>query len=440
MPPLPSSPPSAVGPKFVKAEAVLAPMAKLADQSIVLHHPKTLTSMAVFCLFELPHGQPAGLPFFLVQAAAKIIAGNRDGAFVRNATNRLVAPAPQDVERTRVKVNDSTELLLAGNYFYFVGSSSNYSWDYNALKKFEQWVWPGTPEYWKFSAAREVPGMHDPDWRRLQGPVAAQYCKNADKRCLITGVPSPVESAHLLPDSELAWYRKNGLASSLGMSRALGGPSNLITLRADLNGAVFNHGDFVLVPLDGDAVCFFLCGDARHVIDLAHGRTVPLPTRVAEEATFMRFGYNILKGVEEHPETRSEKRTSQKCTTGSASAASEASSPQKRPRSEPRGEESADGGASAAGRGSAGGRGSSQSGSGRPGSRQSMVEDIGSDDSLGDDEAAASSDESLAGPSVDDEHDKVVKKVVEWLCPQSAQGLGASFKGGAHLSEGISLP
>lgn len=73
-------------------------------------------------------------------------------------------------------------------------------------------------------------------------------------------------------------------------------PTNIISLRADLNGESFDRGAFVIVPYGDESVMFVTQGKAADLASDYHGRAVTLPDRVARLYLYIRFVWNIFHG------------------------------------------------------------------------------------------------------------------------------------------------
>ncbi|KAJ7025325.1 hypothetical protein C8F04DRAFT_1269216 [Mycena alexandri] len=186
-------------------------------------------------------GRPnGGLPYFLVAQAAKIIAGNRDGALVPEAG--LDPPTVED---------------------------TGYSDSYAVLTNFRDWVIPTTlPPYWSLT----------------NRPNKVQ-----NECLLLTGAPSRLEASHLILIVEYEWFERNSDSalmqlepggtreSQAGTCESLSGAMSLITLRADLNRESFNRDEVPAMVI-----------------------LVPCREGLTYDFLYARFAGNIYKGPEEH--------------------------------------------------------------------------------------------------------------------------------------------
>ncbi|KAJ7038738.1 hypothetical protein C8F04DRAFT_912053, partial [Mycena alexandri] len=264
---------------------------------IVLYHPATKKALATFHLFPQPNSLSwplqAGLPHCVVADAAQILAANKPGVLVRVTDARLIAPLIREVPRLAIVPSNDAQALLSGRYFYFVEkpNGDGYPDQYNTLQKFAQWTPPlALPAHWTLD---NRPPENYPT--SLFGTAAANYSKVKDGECLLTGASSRLDSSHLIPNSEYDWFEANGMLTGPGTKEVISGPPNLISLRADLNGPSFDQGEFVIVPVEGKAVCFFIKGNSRDVTKQAHARVVPLPGRIDLVNLYIRFAWNIFK-------------------------------------------------------------------------------------------------------------------------------------------------
>ncbi|KAJ7016652.1 hypothetical protein C8F04DRAFT_1160110 [Mycena alexandri] len=299
-PPAPPTPPPSLGPPLAFPDRLQIDEDPYLYDAIVLYHPGTKATLATFYLFAMPNSWSPGLPHSVVVDAAQIIAANKPGVLVRVTDDAkvLIAPSLRDVQRLAIVPSNPAEMLLSGRYLYFVQepNGGGYTNQYHTLKKFAQWTPPrALPAHWILD---NRPPENYPIG--LSGTAAADYTKFTDGQCLLTGASNRLDSSHLIPKSERDWFEANGILLGSGTRDAISGPTNLISLRADLTGVSFDHGEFVIVPVEGKAVCFFITGNNRDVTKLAHARVVPLPGRIGLLNLYIRFAWNVFKGPEEH--------------------------------------------------------------------------------------------------------------------------------------------
>ncbi|KAJ7781124.1 hypothetical protein B0H16DRAFT_1497153 [Mycena metata] len=262
-------------------------------------HQGTRITAATFQLFEWPDGL-FGLPYGMVLEATKAIAGGRDGVLVMSAA-RLSgaapgAPPPQPSATTIIQGADPTDILPGGTYYFYVKTGSGqYTSKYLNLKRFVDWKPPtSVPDWWVLSNRP----AEDP-LRYVNQTKGATVAYVEESPCIITGAARRLEASHLVPNAEWPWFARHSEPDE-GLEQALGGATNLIPLRSDLNMDCFDMGHFAIVPLRGQAICVFMNGANYELVHQAHGRFVELPGRI--DLWFL-FIWNVFKAAEEHPTT-----------------------------------------------------------------------------------------------------------------------------------------
>ncbi|KAJ7818136.1 hypothetical protein B0H13DRAFT_2456110 [Mycena leptocephala] len=255
------------------------------DRLVHVFHPKFKTGVPMLRFWTTEVGVPVGL----ILDACYVVAGNRSGKLYTH-----VEP------RQQISEADADALLHAGEYVFVVlGSEEAELDDYGVCPSFRAWTPPTTiPDRWTGSKVVLDEGV-------AHSSNISAAVKQADGCCLLTRSPSGIESNHLVPKEEDAWFQAHyrQLQSYGGDAQNdLNSMRNRITLRADLNAQGFDAGQFILAPYAGKITALFLQPTYRDLAQKHHLQEVKFPTRIIR-AIYGQVGpaagvLNALEAVE----------------------------------------------------------------------------------------------------------------------------------------------
>ncbi|KAJ6594531.1 hypothetical protein B0H19DRAFT_1095893 [Mycena capillaripes] len=245
-------------------------------EKVLVYHPAYNPPLLFLSLvaFSAPSGN-RGVPFTVVLDACKILANNEAGTLhCRGSPDILVAP------------ND-TSLLPPGNYTYHTSNDVIF---YPIVLSFRAW---------------DAPESLPPHWVQPQMGVTASFkaaadsdisvaIKRDDDVCAVTGNSTRLQSCHLVPSAESPWWEERGMDGRT-KGEDVDSPSNIMTMRADLNAPGMDQGNFVLVPFGSIAVCICINDKIPDFAAEHHLRTVRIPLRINPLNVFVRFAWGIFR-------------------------------------------------------------------------------------------------------------------------------------------------
>ncbi|KAF3918441.1 hypothetical protein ABW21_db0201903 [Orbilia brochopaga] len=132
---------------------------------------------------------------------------------------------------------------------------------------------------------------------------ASTRAKNRDITCKLTNSRDPLDAAHVIPETETAFWRCHGYHRSLrelslpSKSRPTAVQENLITLRTDIR-RVFNEPAFCLTVKENTFVAHFLSGKFIDTLRVLHNRPLSRPSTTNLLFLFTRFAWTILAYME----------------------------------------------------------------------------------------------------------------------------------------------
>ncbi|KAF4980198.1 hypothetical protein FZEAL_3734 [Fusarium zealandicum] len=176
-------------------------------------------------LISLPAFDDGGIDYDTAHTACGILVGNRwDGYFSlgRDGSSRVERPADG--------------ILRERAYFFFLDSYSDMTQPYPVVPRFRDWRFPH----------RNLP----PCWQKLRSRFR-EGAHNSVRRCILTDCALSLDTAHLVPVKESAWYDENGMvdygkAASFSTG-AVNASTNLVPLRTDVH-RMFDERNFCFIP------------------------------------------------------------------------------------------------------------------------------------------------------------------------------------------------
>ncbi|KAN0069069.1 hypothetical protein V8E54_012698 [Elaphomyces granulatus] len=143
--------------------------------------------------FDHPNG---GLHYGTAILACALIAGNAWNGFFTETVNGPMIMMGND------------QLLREENYYFHVPSSGKEP--YPIYPSFEHWRFPhnNLPPSW-YSGVQLAPG---PQPNSISASNLSPAIISRGKSCQLTGYHDGLEGAHLCPQNEYLWFRRNGMA------------------------------------------------------------------------------------------------------------------------------------------------------------------------------------------------------------------------------------
>ncbi|KAL0253256.1 hypothetical protein SLS55_010228 [Diplodia seriata] len=223
------------------------------------------------------HAPECGLHHATALTACQIVANNRWDGFLSST-------------RTGAPVTIPLAAQLRGSAYYFHVPNTP---DYAVVPRFRDWHFPH--------------GDPPPAWSTFR--TSGQYSSlshnlgaGRDHRCRLSGAADALALAHVVPQSERAWFFANcmnkyvGDAARLGFD-AMGDAANQMLLRTDL-GALFDQGYFVFGPLDDPhadgAVSALVLAPSEDFVAQWQGRQLAWQHGVAAEFLLARFAWAVF--------------------------------------------------------------------------------------------------------------------------------------------------
>jgi hypothetical protein len=167
------------------------------------------------------------------------------------------------------------------------------AWRYPVVPSFAHFRFPHDnlpPSWTSASLAFPEPPPSLQRWTGFADMVVAR-----DETCRITNHSLGTETAHLVPRSEEAWYRSNGM--TLYNSRPEAGTDdarNALLLRSDLH-TLFDARKFVVVPKDNTWIVHVLVGRPSEELGALYHNVKLLPlVDLSVECLFARFAWAVL--------------------------------------------------------------------------------------------------------------------------------------------------
>ncbi|KAJ7095720.1 hypothetical protein B0H15DRAFT_946296 [Mycena belliarum] len=248
-------------------------------QHISVYHPGyNPHPLLLYLVAFLASPGSCGVPFSVVLDACRILANNRDG------TLRVMDDA------TDLTPPDDESLLSPGSYTYHVTEGET---AYAVCTSFRAWTPPKVlPPHWDL----DVMGTT----AVFLASSASSYStavKMVDGCCAVTGDCSRLQSSHLVPEVEEAWWILRGMSGLTGNPEGINSLPNCLATRADLNGQGMDQGHFVFAPYAGKAVCVCLTHGMPDFAADYHLRAVKIPTRINPMNVYVRFAWGLFRAL-----------------------------------------------------------------------------------------------------------------------------------------------
>ncbi|EDR13960.1 uncharacterized protein LACBIDRAFT_305223 [Laccaria bicolor S238N-H82] len=213
--------------------------------------------------------------------ACQIVANNEPGYLSKHQG--------RDDERIDV---DLGSILAPGHYYYHVEKVALNP--YPICRDFKSWTFPhgDMPRSWSIKSPALPKNLH---WGSSWSAVSF-IVKLRDKKCRVTGSSEWLSTAHLIPEEERSWLRRNKMYAYLVRKPPhYQSPCNLLALRYDCHLGGFDRAQFVFVPKWGKLAVHFLC-DSMEFANQYHN-TIFHGDALSIEALYSRFAWAVLKLV-----------------------------------------------------------------------------------------------------------------------------------------------
>ncbi|KAL8749111.1 MAG: hypothetical protein Q9184_006933 [Pyrenodesmia sp. 2 TL-2023] len=264
---------------FRRVPAAVSPtapaLANNVGDDILIRHPGYTTATPLFALkgFDCVENV-TGIHHGTVLTACAIVSGNKDGYLSRTKDGQELG-LPLD------------GIVKAGIYFYIVHGNLQYP----VYPCFQFWKFPHNtlPRGWTAS----------PTPRTQRGAVVKSLISKAvldrDHGCILSRAEDLVEKAHLCPESETAWFRRNDMVNynCSFTDMATDDMSNLVALRKDIHAGFDQRRMFVLTPKQDRWLVHFL-EPTKTLGPLYHNMEPELSDDIAPEHLLTRFAWAIF--------------------------------------------------------------------------------------------------------------------------------------------------
>ncbi|KAH8748879.1 hypothetical protein F5883DRAFT_582143 [Diaporthe sp. PMI_573] len=223
-----------------------------------------------------------GVHYRTALLACQIVANNAFGGFL--ATDR----------EGQQRVTSQPDDILCNDEYWFIADASRPDDNYPVVPRFEDWVFP-TGERPSFSAVASASERNLGRERHLPRPSALA-------RCSISQVAFPIQQSHVVPRSQINWFKDNHMGTYSGEpEKGIDAFRNKIDLSLDLHYAWDSH-IFALVPKTSSIVAHclrvplaqyeegFEFTNRWHNTPLCEAATLKVPS----EYLFARFAHAIF--------------------------------------------------------------------------------------------------------------------------------------------------
>ncbi|RPD67964.1 hypothetical protein L226DRAFT_444676, partial [Lentinus tigrinus ALCF2SS1-7] len=226
------------------------------------------------------HDGTGGVNHRLVLDSCRVITNNQDGYLKTDigGAKRVLA---------------TTITLPCGVYYLHLANPLTRTC-YKIVADFAAWKFPlSLPAHWQRCLSRD-------DRSQLQyfmtvSPSSmSDAVKNADAKCVVSGYEHSLQTAHLLPEEEHAWFDMWRMVNyCLNDKAGINDTANGVALGSDIY-LCLDRGGFVFYPCEPhDHILYFVISEVDYA-QLLHRRPVTIHKRVSDAFLYARFAYNII--------------------------------------------------------------------------------------------------------------------------------------------------
>ncbi|KZM18263.1 uncharacterized protein EKO05_0003198 [Ascochyta rabiei] len=270
---------------LVRAPTQVPSPAQHQQLQILFRHPGYNDSSNVLFRLQATDRENDGQPGLFAQLAldaCTIVAGDRGRqGWLSLSRDGKVPIEPSSTLRTR-------------NYYFHLATADDEP--YPIVPNFGQWVYPHDclPTHWQQLA----PNVNAaPPTVALAPSNLTTALLMRDGSCRLSGCCEQQQVAHVVPQSELSWWRANGMSRyNTGLTAGLDDMANALLLRADLHIA-FDTPRLAFVPkpaTDGSMrLVAHVLGSSPELELLYHNRELH-PTAVSVDMLYARFAWSIF--------------------------------------------------------------------------------------------------------------------------------------------------
>ncbi|KAF2123824.1 hypothetical protein P153DRAFT_303528, partial [Dothidotthia symphoricarpi CBS 119687] len=223
---------------------------------------------------------------FALDACAIVAANRHDGWLSTD----------QNINDARINKVEAGSMLRDRKYYYHLNPlpEDEEGEPYKVVPNFEEWEFPhdAMPPHWQAMAVNRTA----PNSARSRSNLS-DALRSQDKACRLSRCREKLNASHLVPQTELAWFERNGMATYNNNQSIVNmdDVANAILLRVDLHLA-FDGPKFTFVPKgegnDAQLVCH-LVDTSEELVHLYHNRALP-PSSVSIEMLYARLAWTIF--------------------------------------------------------------------------------------------------------------------------------------------------
>jgi hypothetical protein len=241
------------------------------------------------------HGQPGLLAQFAIDACA-IIAGDYAGG-----------RGWLSLSRDGSASIDATSTLCERSYYFHLNAAED---PYPIVPNFRQWKYPHDrlPPHWQQLAVDTSPASSSVTLAPSNLTTALLM---RDGSCRLSGCREQLQVAHVVPQTELDWWKANDMSRyNTGSTATLDDTANTLLLRADLHIA-FEKPRIAFVPklaIDGSMrLVAHLLEYSPELEHLYHNRELH-PTAVGVDMLYARFAWSVFTLLDAFLECKIDRR------------------------------------------------------------------------------------------------------------------------------------
>ncbi|KAH8829751.1 hypothetical protein DL96DRAFT_1812908 [Flagelloscypha sp. PMI_526] len=264
----------------------------------IFYPPVREIPMLIFPCFASPTNVAvSGVHLGMVLSACKILANNESGYLSHNLNGQSPIPS-----------NNLDSFLRKGSYYYFVNSDPSHQ--YPLCISIDSWIppkeLPGTWRDVQLNADDDPTqvGIYDIPHPGTSNPSSiSRKVKQLDEKCVLSGVTSCLNPSHMIHQSLEYWFEESNIDvladDELAAPNSFQSLRNIIVLRADIHGHLFDKNHFVFTPIGGRLVVHFIRPGAGQYAYTYHLRTIDIPSRIRRHYLYVRFAYSVLSLVQD---------------------------------------------------------------------------------------------------------------------------------------------